>query len=47
MDYIQKLMDLAARNQQIKLLRARGWSAIAIAKKFNVTRQRIQQILAK
>ncbi len=47
MDYLAKLRRSAERNRNIKALFIKGWKVTAIAKRHNISRARVYQVLAK
>jgi lambda repressor-like predicted transcriptional regulator len=47
MDLLQRLLSNARRDRQIRRLRSKGWTMKLIAERVGLTRQRVQQVLAK
>lgn len=47
MDYLDRLQVSAKRNRAIYRLRLNGWTVQQLAKKYGLTRQRVDQIIKR
>ena len=47
MDYLDRLRTYAKRNKEMRSLWRKGWTKANLARRYNISRQRVDKVLQK